>query len=58
MKTTPRSYYWHLMVPNYQDYLRDPEDALLAFNVATPEFQLADIFYRFYEREDSSVIQN
>jgi hypothetical protein len=57
MRTTPRSFYELFVQPNYSDYRETPDDARGGFNAVVSAFQLADIFYAFYSREDPKVIQ-
>src|SRR5687767_4999447 len=57
MRTTPLSFYGLFVVPNYWDYRAKPHDARLGFNAAVSAFQLADIFFAFYRREDPEVIR-
>jgi hypothetical protein len=56
MRTTPHSFYKHFVLPNFRDYVQRPDDIRLGFNAAVPAFQLADIMWSFYEREDPAVI--
>lgn len=56
MRTTPYSFYELFVEPNLADYLCDPGDVRLAFNAVLPAFQLADVFYAFYEEHDRRVI--
>lgn len=56
MRTTPRSFYELFVVPNMEDYRSQPDDVRLGFNAALSAFQLADIFYAFYQRERPAVV--
>jgi hypothetical protein len=55
-KTTPRSYYELFVEPNLRDYLERPDDVRLAFNASLTAFQLRDITYFFYEKNEPSKI--
>ncbi|ESY30025.1 hypothetical protein X749_14355 [Mesorhizobium sp. LNJC391B00] len=44
------------MEPNLEDYLAEPDDARRGFNACLSAFQLADIFYAFYERENPAMV--
>jgi hypothetical protein len=55
-RTTPQSYYELFVVPNFEDYLRAPDDIRLGFNASVPTFQLADVMHTFYQKEDRSRI--
>lgn len=56
MRTTPRSFYELFVIPNMEDYRGQPDDVRLGFNAALSAFQLADIFYAFYQRERPAVV--
>ncbi|MER9914012.1 hypothetical protein NKJ71_25635 [Mesorhizobium sp. M0050] len=56
MQTSPLSFYHVFVVPNFEDYLREPDDARLGFNASVSAFQLADIFHAYYKREQPSII--
>jgi hypothetical protein len=55
-RTTPQSYYELFVVPNFEDYLRAPDDIRLGFNASVPAFQLAEVMHTFYRDGDSSKI--
>jgi len=57
-RTTPRSYYRHFVEPNFQDYLQSPNDVRLGFNASLTAFQLADVMYWFYKRNDPGVVSS
>jgi hypothetical protein len=56
-RTTPHSFYEQFVVPNLDDYLKQPDDVRLGFNASVSAFQLADIMFCFYEhhRDRSKV---
>jgi hypothetical protein len=55
-RTTPGFYYQHFVEPNFQDYLQSPGDVRLGFNASLTAFQLAEIMYWFYKRNDPAVV--
>jgi hypothetical protein len=55
-RTTPKSYYDLFVEPNLRDYLQQPDDVRLAFNASVTAFQLRDIMYYFYKKNDPSKI--
>ena len=55
-RTTPRSFYALFVAPNFYDYLDDPTDIRRGFNASVSAFQLADIMYAFYKKNDPSKI--
>ncbi len=55
-RTTPKSYYELFVEPNLRDYLEQPDDIRLAFNASVTAFQLRDITYFFYKKNDPSRI--
>src|SRR5215213_4862260 len=57
-RTTPRSYYQHFVEPNFQDYLQSPDDVGLGFNASLTAFQLAEVMYWFYKRNDPAVVSS
>jgi hypothetical protein len=58
MRTTPRSFYELFVQPNYWDYEETPDDVRRGFNAALSAFQLADVFYAFYSREEPEVVRH
>ncbi|TIP20150.1 hypothetical protein [Mesorhizobium sp.] len=56
MRTTPRSFFHLFVEPNFEDYLQEAHDVRRGMNAAVSAFQMADIFYAFYSRENRSVI--
>jgi hypothetical protein len=58
MRTTPRSYYELFVEPDYRDYEQTPDDVRRGFHAALSAFQLADVFYAFYSREDPEVVRH
>jgi hypothetical protein len=57
-RTTPRSYYQHFVKPNFQDYLQSPDDVRLGFNASLTAFQLAEVMYWFYKRNNPGVVSS
>jgi hypothetical protein len=55
-ETTPQSFYEMFVVPNFDDYLKEPDNIRLASMRASRRFQLADILYAFYRRRRASKI--
>jgi hypothetical protein len=55
-RTTPRTYYEHFVRANLYDYLERPDDIRLAFNASVTAFQMRDIAYCFYEKNEPSKI--
>jgi hypothetical protein len=49
-RTTPWSFYELFVLPNLGDFLDDRTSIRKAVNAAVSAFQLADIMYKFYER--------
>jgi hypothetical protein len=56
-RTTPISFYKWFVVPNLED-LDKPDDIRRGFNATIPAFQLADIMYFFYKRNDPSKVSS
>jgi hypothetical protein len=57
-RTTPHAYYRHFVEPNFQDYLQSPNDVRLGFNASLAAFQLAEVMYWFYRRNDPGVVSS
>ena len=55
--TTPLSYYDLFVVPNLRDYLNEPHDVRRGVNASISAFQLADIMYAFYRKNDPSKLK-
>jgi hypothetical protein len=56
VRTTPRSFYDKFVLPNLEDYLVDAHDIRRGFNASVSAFQLADVMFNFYTRNDRSKI--
>jgi hypothetical protein len=56
MATTPNSYYELFVVPNLEDYLKEPDNIRLGFNACVSAYQLGDIVYAYWTRHDPSKI--
>ena len=57
-RTTPCSYYRYFVEPNFQDYLQSPDDVRLGFNASLTAFQLAEVMFWFYKRNDPAVVSS
>jgi hypothetical protein len=55
-RTTPRSFYDLFVIPNFNEYLEAPSDIRRGFNASLSAFQLADIMYAFYRRNDPNKL--
>jgi len=55
-RTTPRKFYEFFVWPNYDDFCAREDDVRLGFNASVAAFQMADIFFEYYQRNDPSVV--
>lgn len=58
MRTTPDSFYEMFVQLNFEDYKKTPYDIRIGYNAALSAFQLTDIFYAFYGRENSKRLES
>jgi hypothetical protein len=55
-RTTPWRYYEFFVQQNYNEFLNEEGSITRAFNACVPAFQLADVFYKYYQHHDRTKI--
>jgi hypothetical protein len=53
-KMQPFDFFDAFVIPDHEDWRKEPSSIRLAFHVATSAFHLADHYFQFYSRQDAA----